>query len=136
MGKPKQRKSTFQKIDPPVEVYNTDKLPPVFSFSQISKDPDFSFQSLTTDQRAALSSTLYNLSQLTWIELIRANKHGMGSEKMDRQFVTNAISNLIPEDCAILVFRFSGKAPMLGYRASHGIFHIIAFDTKFIAYEH
>jgi hypothetical protein len=75
------------------------------------------------------------MSQLTWNELRQAQRHGIGSEKIDRKSITRPIPSHITEDVTFLAFRFSGKKSMVGYRMKE-MFHIIWFDRDFKLYDH
>jgi hypothetical protein len=82
-----------------------------------------------------LPEKIRRMSRMTWLELRQADRHGMGSEKIERGAIKRPIPAHISEDVPLLAFRFSGKKPMVGYRML-GTFHIIWFDCKFTLYDH
>lgn len=106
---------------------------PLFSFQYLDKT--HGLDSCNKDEKAALVSTLYKLSQLSWKDLRNAPRHGVGYEKIDRNSFRVAIPKHITEDVNIIAFRFSGKKPMIGYR-DKAIFHIIWLDRSFEVYDH
>ncbi|MEO8316133.1 MAG: hypothetical protein ABI645_15230 [Pseudomonadota bacterium] len=83
----------------------------------------------------AFIDQLRALSQLTWAQIRGSHRHGLGSEKISQKQLKFALPSHITEDITILAFRFSGKAPMLGYRVGTTL-HIICLDAKMIAYAH
>lgn len=91
--------------------------------------------SCTKDEKAALASTLYKLSQLSWKELRLQPRHGLGYELISRNSIRVGIPKHITEDVDIIAFRFKGKAPMVGYR-DEGIFRIVWLDRDFTLYDH
>ena len=68
-----------KRIAPPPQVPplpNYDSEPPVFCFRYLDKT--YGLDSCTKDEKAALVSTLYKLSQLSWKELRLQPRHGLG----------------------------------------------------------
>jgi len=133
---PKSREHAFiQKETERVKI-EPDSMPPKFSFQFLVKHTNFGYESLEKVHKIALSNTLYKLSQSRWSEINQAHRHGQGYEKVMRSNIRFKLPDIITKDCEIIAFRFSGKAPMLGYRGAGDTFFIIAFDTKFKAYSH
>ncbi|MBP0027514.1 hypothetical protein [Roseofilum sp. Guam] len=112
---------------------NYDVKFPLFSFQYLDKT--HGLDSCNKDEKAALVSTLYKLSQCRWKDLRNAPRHGVGYEKIDRHSFRVAIPQHITEDVNIIAFRFSGKKPMIGYR-DKAIFHIVWLDRSFEVYNH
>jgi len=75
------------------------------------------------------------LSQLSWSQLRLAPRHGVGYEIIDRKGFRVAIPQHITDDVNLIAFRFSGKAPMIGYK-DEGIFRIVWLDRAFKVYDH
>lgn len=98
-------------------------------------DAAYCITQCTKDDRAAFAETIRKMSQMTWLQLRMADRKGLGSEKIARDAITRPIPSQIPEDAALLAFRFSGLKPMVGYRMQ-GMFHIIWFDRDFTLYDH
>jgi hypothetical protein len=130
--KPKHSGHSAQ-IAPIQEPVSTDGNRPVFSLRYIHKD--FSLLSCVKDEKASFADTLFNLSQLTWRELILDHKHGLGCEKIPRYQIQSNPSAEIKDDVNFLAFRFYKKAPMVGYRDGD-VFYIIWLDREFKLYEH
>jgi len=78
---------------------------------------------------------LDRLSQLTWAEISKSPKHGLGYEKIAKTSIRAPIPKHIKDDIVFIAFRFYGKAPMVGYRQD-AIFHILWIDRNFTLYEH
>lgn len=125
-----------KRIAPPIPLPSTrnyDLEPPVFCFRYLDKI--YGLDSCDKDEKAALVSTLYKLSQLSWRELRLAPRHGVGYEKIDRNSFRVAIPSHITEDVDIIAFRFSGLKAMVGYR-DEAIFCIVWLDRSFEVYDH
>jgi hypothetical protein len=89
----------------------------------------------TKDEQAAFADTLRRLSQLTWSQIRQCDRHGLGSEIIDRSSLLIRIPNEVTEDVNILAFRFFAKAPMLCYKVRE-VLHIFWLDRDFTAYKH
>ncbi|OAV69617.1 hypothetical protein Barb6_00013 [Bacteroidales bacterium Barb6] len=73
---------------------------------------------------------------MTWEQLQRSPKHGIGSEKIE----LNALKANIPPSFGkdvphLLAFRFDGKKPFVGCR-DKSVFHILFIDRAFTLYDH
>jgi hypothetical protein len=112
---------------------NYDLEPPVFSFRYLDKT--HGLDSCDKEEKAALVSTLYKLSQLSWCKLRQGHRHGVGYEIIDRNSFCVAIPKHISEEVNLIAFRFSGLKPMVGYR-DEAIFHIVWLDRSFEVYDH
>lgn len=110
-----------------------DRQPPVFCLRFI--DPEYCITRCTKDEKASFADKLRQMSQMTWLDLRLAPKHGAGSEKIARKAIKRPIPKQITEEVPILAFRFDGKKPMVGYRIG-GTFHIVWFDRDFTLYDH
>jgi hypothetical protein len=112
---------------------DTSKEPPAFCFRYLVDG--YRIPDCTNEQKVALANTLHSLTQRTWNELIQADRHKRGSEKIGRTSLRFPIPPHITPDVQILAFRFCGMAPMLGYRVGR-MLHIICIDPNFRAYQH
>lgn len=112
---------------------NHDLEPPVFCLRYLDKT--YGLDSCNKDEKAALASTLYKLSQLSWRQLRLAPRHGVGYKIIDRNSFRVAIPKHITEDVDLIAFRFSGLAPMVGYK-DREIFRIVWLDRAFQVYDH
>jgi hypothetical protein len=110
-----------------------EEQPPLFSLRYMDKD--YSLEKCTKDEKAAFADTLYRLSQLTWSEIKRSPRHGLGYEKIDRNAIRGSIPNILKQDALFIAFRFCGMAPMVGYR-DRSVFYIIWLDRDFSLYPH
>jgi len=132
---PKQRQDKPPQIKSLEPGYYPDEHPPRFSFRLIVKHPDFGYDSLEKEHKIALINRINVLGNIPWKDL-RTLDRNRGYEKINREQLRFSVPNEVPSESEIIRFRFSDKAPMLGYRSTFGTFYIIAFDTKFIAYDH
>jgi len=132
----KNYQNTNKIIKPEKDRDYPDKKPPRFSFRLLVKHLNYGYKSLQKDHKVALLDTLHLLSQCQWAELRLAHRHGMGYEKIEKNSINFTLPDELSDDCKIIAFRFYAKAAMLGYRSEGGTFYIIAFDTKFKAYNH
>ena len=95
----------------------------------------YSLPNCSDAQKCGFSSTLFNLSRMTWIELKMANRHTLGTEKINQDAIRVKIPEHITEDVTLLAFRFHELAPMVGYRVNN-VFHIVWLDHDFTLYDH
>lgn len=110
-----------------------EKQPPIFCLRWLQKG--FSTSDCTTDEKAALAERLVEMSCLTWEQLRQAPRHGQGCEKISRSAIRSGIPACVTEDVNLIAFRFSGLAPVVGFRARR-IFHILWLDRAFTLYKH
>ncbi len=86
------------------------------------------------EQKAAFASTLLQLGKRTWLQILQADKHGSGSEKIPRRQMKVAIPTHIKEDQEFFtVVRFFGKCPMIGY-VDRGVYFILWLDRNHVCY--
>ncbi len=85
--------------------------------------------------KARFADKIRILSQLSWDNIRRANRHKCGFEIIKRKSLNIKIPDTITEDVNIIAFRFSGLKAMIGYR-DLDVFHILGFDDNFKAYDH
>jgi len=132
----KRRGGSTPKIVVPECRYNPENNPPRFSFKYVVNNRKFDYNSLSQDDKVNLLNTLNTIGRPTWAQLRTQNRHKSGYEIIDKKALKFNLPDGVPAECDILAFRFSGIAPMLGYRSAFGTFYIIAFDPKFEAYGH
>lgn len=108
-------------------------LVPKFSLEYLQKSHCLS--KCTKDEKAALIDRLHELSQLTWQQIQQAHRHGQGSETIARTSMNVGVPPAITDDTPILSFRFSGKAPMVGFRRED-VFYLVWIDRAFNVYPH
>jgi hypothetical protein len=109
----------------------TDK--PCFCFQYIH--PKYNSSSCEDRQIRDLVERLERLSTLTWADITSTQRHGFGSENIERKSFKVEIPPNIPKEATLLALRFSGKNPMVGFREKN-IFHIVFLDSKFTVYDH
>src|SRR5260363_122159 len=116
--KPPACKQGKRSRTPQVTPLSTQHMRPKFSLEYVQKSHCVS--RCTQEEKAALLERLHELSQLTWQSIMQAGRHGQGCDTLPRNAISS-IPSCIPEDTNILVFRFNGKAPMVGFRR-HEVF--------------
>lgn len=107
---------------------------PVFSLGHMTKK--YSLNKCTADEKSSFADHLVTLSQLRWTDIIQANKHGLGSEKISQDSIRgDSIPEIVERDTQLLALRFSGLKSMVGFR-ERDVFHILWFDRDFSLYKH
>lgn len=108
---------------------------PVFSLIYLSKK--YSIEQCTKEEKIAFVQAITKFSSLTWTEILYAPKHGLGSESISQQAIKgdSIPKDIVTDDTKLIALRFSGKAPMVGFR-DQNVFHIIWFDRNFDLYDH
>ena len=115
--------------------FSTQHEHPIFCLKYLDRK-HYSLSVCTKEEKAAFADTLDRLSQLTWAEISKSSRHGLGYEKISQNSIRATIPKHIRLDDIILItFRFYGKAPMVGYRENI-IFHILWIDRDFTLYQH
>jgi len=93
------------------------------------------FDNCDREEKAAFISKLCRLSQITWNEIQSLDHHKMGFEWIPQDQISVPIPSYITDEVRIMVFRYNGMKPMLGYRDGH-IYYPFWLDTNFSAYSH
>jgi len=112
---------------------STQPLHPKFSFEKMVSS--HSVSECEREEKAALADTLYKLGQMTWAEIMRADRHKSGCEIISSERIKAPGKHAITPDSNILAFRFSGMKPMIGYRLDE-TFYVVWLDRAFNVYEH
>lgn len=108
---------------------------PHFSFEKMQRGTGYSIECCGAEERAALASKLFELSQITWADIARSGRHGTGSEIIERGSFKIALPPFITQDTNLLSFRYNGKKAMVGYRENR-VFHVLFLDWNFTVYDH
>jgi hypothetical protein len=127
--KQKRNKLTSTKVS-----FSTQQEHPVFCLKYLDRKY-YCLSVCTKEEKAAFADTLDRLSQLTWTEISKSSRHGLGYEKIARNSIRATIPKHVEDDVIFIAFRFYGKAPMVGYRKD-AIFHILWIDRDFTLYQH
>ena len=114
-------------------VASLDDQYPAFCLNQLQRG--YCVWDCSKEQRAAFATRLRELSQLTWVQLKMAPRHGCGFEKIDRVSFRVAIPGHLTDDTVFLSFRCFGMAPMIGYRKGVTFF-LLWLDRNFSVYRH
>lgn len=132
MGKnPKRGKApalsggTVAQLDAPRD---HNKATPQFCLHHLQ--PGFDIEGLTRDGRAAFAMALHRRKSMSWLEIIMADKHGLGSENMPRKKFKPAIPAPFQDRDDFLVLRYDGRLPMAGVR-SGAVYHIVWIEPEF-----
>ena len=128
---PEPPKGKFQR--PHEGRVSTNKNKPLFGLEYL--DSTYSLKACTQPEKAAFSDTLHKLAQITWGDIMNADRHGVGCEIIPQEQIHGSIPHHLTPEVRILAFRFCSKAPMVGYREDR-IFYVIWLDRNFTLYNH
>lgn len=106
---------------------------PVFCFRHIHNN--FNIDDCTDKERKSLLKRLQILSNMTWLEIQFADKHGCGTEKISQSAIRAGIPEHLSKDENLYALRFEGTKSMVGYRTD-SIFHIVYVDRDYTLYNH
>lgn len=109
-----------------------------FTFSLEYVQKNYCFEKLNKDEKAAVISSIFKRSQLTWRQLRQSPRHALGIEEISRKYLKVKIPDNIPfvsKDTVFHAIRFCGKKPMVGFRYER-VFYILWFDREFKLYDH
>ncbi|WKM72880.1 hypothetical protein Q2T70_03790 [Klebsiella oxytoca] len=112
---------------------DVDSNPPIFSLRYVQKD--FCIDCCEKHEKAALADSLFRLSKISWSEIRKAGRHGLGTEKISRSAIKAPIPSHVTEDVEFIAFRFCSKAPMVGYKLG-AVFYVLWLDRAFKLYKH
>ncbi|MDH2123758.1 hypothetical protein N5J75_11170 [Pantoea brenneri] len=132
--KPRDKEtSSLVGMSPEASSKEIDNSPPTFSLRYLQKD--FCVDCCEKNEKAALADRLFKLSKLSWADIRKADRHGLGTEKISRNSIKAPIPHHVTEDVEFIAFRFCGKAPMVGYKLN-STFYILWLDRVFKLYDH
>ena len=126
MKKIKKRNTEINKIKIPSQ--NSIQVDyPVFCFRHLQSEPKKDYKFF-----ADFIVRLKKISSLSWNEILIADRHGFGTEKIPVSQIKSTLPKFItPEISDLIVFRANGdNRPFLGLR-NGSVFHIIFFEESF-----
>ncbi|MEO5372870.1 MAG: hypothetical protein H7840_01180 [Alphaproteobacteria bacterium] len=114
---------------------DTNTLKPHFSLEHLAVGDDFDLTACNQQGRAEFAVAIRDRSRMTWAEIMRAPRQGLGFEKIGSLNVT--IPGTVPADKRgrIVAFRFGQLARFLGYRDGR-VFHVLWIDPAGRCYSH
>lgn len=119
LAEPKDNERGSGKIKVPEIGTNFNELPPVFSLEHLCNG-DYCLSKLDTRDKAKFADAIYRRKDIKWGELLNADRHGVGVEKIPRNSIKAPIPERITADQDhFLAFRFSGLKPMVGHLSTH-----------------
>ncbi len=117
------------------EPKNYNDRPPIFSLEKLQAGP-YCLSSLDQKGKADFAMAIFKRKDLKWSEIMQADRHGLGTEKIAKKAIKAPIPNFLTEDVdELLAFRFSGKKPMVGFR-QRDTFFVLWLDGDFTLYPH
>jgi hypothetical protein len=131
----KPKKSAFGKTSNEVVTPDPDRMPPIFSFEHMKGGNGYSIDCCDDDHRSALAKRLFRLTQLSWMEIRNAPRHGFGSEIISKSSIKPALPAAVTDDVRIIALRYNGLCPMVGFRDGR-IFHVLFLDHSMDCYPH
>lgn len=106
--------------------YNTQT--PVFCFAHLKSG--FEVKDLAKHPRAQFASRLQELSQLTWGEIMKQDRHKYGTELLSVEQLRTAMPAKFSDEDRVTVFRYMDRLPMVGVRVND-VFHVIAVEAHY-----
>lgn len=106
-----------------------EQLPPIFSLEHLQKSHCVSVIADRSD-RGLFMDALYTLSRMSWSQINSAPRHGLGTERMPCTQIKAKIPPCVTEDVNLLVFRWKGKLPFVGFRDGR-VLHILWIEQNF-----
>lgn len=92
------------------------------------------FRECDAEDHAALATTFCKLGQMTWAQIMQADRHGSGSEKISRDQIRVPLSYPFAEgQDFVLAFRYRGKLPILCLRTG-AVLRVLHIDRTHVAY--
>ncbi|TXL19257.1 hypothetical protein BMR03_15380 [Methylococcaceae bacterium HT2] len=127
-----QKKHSLKPQQPSVN-YNNNV--PIFSLEKL-QGGKYCLSELDKEDKASFADSLFKRKSLSWSQIQQADKHGLGTEKISKAAIKAEMPKFVTADFKyFLVFRYSGKKAMVGYRKKD-VFFILWFDHNFQLYNH
>lgn len=101
---------------------------PILSLARLQ--PRFGVDEMSEHQRSEFLVKWHKRSQLTWTELERQGKHGLGSEKLPMSMIRPRVPEFLEDEDKITIYRHEGNLPFAGFRAAD-VFYVIWIETKY-----
>lgn len=135
MDRIKRQKSKQGRLVKSVEPLDYDRNPPIFSLEKLQPGK-YCLSELDQENKAMFADAVFRRKNLTWNEIKRADRHGLGTEKIAKSSIKAPTPKFITDDMdSYLAFRYHGKCPMVGYR-QRDVFYVLWFDSDFTLYNH
>lgn len=133
------RMNNSQRIRTPDEIpdsKSTNDMHPAFCFKFCS-EKDFTLEDCDKETKILLIDKIYQLSRISWGNIQKAPRHGLGHEKIDQESIKIPLPTNTPGDRNFLVFRLGGgkNSVFIGYRQDK-VFHVVYVDRNGEAYKH
>jgi len=106
---------------------------PVFCFLYL--EAGFDIDSLDDKEKAMALKRINKMRKMKWQDIMAANRHGLGYEKIAYDSIKVGIPSIITPDVNILAFRCFNMMPMLGWKNGR-ILHLVWFDPHGKVYDH
>ncbi|WP_340124449.1 hypothetical protein [Methylobacter svalbardensis] len=117
------------------EPINYDSKPPIFSLEKLQPGK-YCLSILSQENKAMFADAIFRRKSLTWNQIKQLDKHGLGTEKIPKAQIKAPIPRFITDELDhLLVFRYKGLHPMVGYR-QRDVFFVLWFDHDFSLYSH
>ncbi len=135
MGRIKKQKPKQGNLVKSFEPTDYDQKPPIFSLEKLQPGK-YCLSALDQENKAMFSDAIFRRRNLTWNEIKRTDRHGLGIEKIAKNSIKAPTPKFITEDMSFyLAFRYNGKKSMVGYR-QRDVFYVLWFDSDFSLYDH
>ena len=113
---------------------STNSSKPIFNLEYL--DGPYGLSECNAEEKAAFADTAFRLSRLTWGEIQRAPRHGLGHETITHHAIRGVkLHTVVTAETTLLAFRFSGHKAMVGFREGR-VFVILYLDRDFTLYNH
>lgn len=106
-----------------------EQLPPAFSFEHVQQSHCISMLADHTE-RGLLLEAFRKLGSMTWSQINSAPRHGLGYERMPFDQIKAPRPACISDDTNLLVFRWKGKLPFVGFRDGR-VLHVLWVEQNF-----
>lgn len=112
----------------PPKAFEDDK--PVFCFRYLLTSYGIKHDSLNQRRKSDLAERLSEISQLTWKDLMRADRHGQGFEMLPVDQLKCGLPTQFEDEKRVMVFRYSERLPMIGIRRG-SMYHLLAIEANY-----
>ncbi|MEX3773837.1 hypothetical protein [Pseudomonas sp. MYb118] len=106
-----------------------EQLSPIFSLEHLQASHCVS-EIVDRSERGLFMDALFTLSRMSWSQINSAPRHGLGTERMPARQIKAKIPSCVTADVNLLVFRWKGKLPFVGFRDGR-VLNILWIEQQF-----
>ncbi len=128
-GKRPRKKATGTRVAKPSDAgHDTSSHTPKFCLHHLRNG--YCLDELDRERRADFAMALFRRRSMTWLQIIQADRHGLGLETIPVDRIKPDIPGQFVDADKFVVLRYSDRLPMVGVRRGD-TFHVIWVEKNY-----